>query len=120
MKLLLILIMYSTTLMSSSCYAQTFTHKTIVHETSDSTGLHYSPPYWIAKGGYIELKERKLTIHTNGQEPRTYKLEFEPLQHYRGLYFSATFRGRSFECWINERWLLVKRYGYMNYYHFKK
>lgn len=120
MKLLLMLSMLAAHM--SSTYAQYYTHKNTVYETSDSTGLHYSLEKYSTQSGFISLQNRKLTLYTNGYAKRVYSLNFEPLIHYRGLYFTATFEGRTFECWYNERhgWLLVKRFGVMNYYHFKK
>lgn len=111
-----------TAFVSLTSYAQKYTHKIIVLETSDSTGLHYSAEQYSTQSGSVRLTSRELTIYTNGHAKRVYKLNFEPVMHFRGLYFVAMFEGRLFECWYNDRqgWLLVKRFGYMNYYHFKK
>lgn len=107
---------------SLTSYAQYYTHKVTVHETADSTGLHYSAEQYSTQSGFISLQNKKLILYTNGYAKRVYTLNFEPVIHYRGLYFMATFEGRLYECWYNKQhsWLLVKRFGYMNYYHFKK
>jgi hypothetical protein len=139
MKLLLMLSMLAT--LMSSTYAQTYYLKKQTQRFVNEAGEHYKPFKFIVASGTVTIEKyfeyyendeneivrrekQRLIVNPDRQQPRVYTLNFEPIQTYRGLYFTATYQRRTFECWYNmechEPYLLIERGNYLNYYHFKK
>ena len=119
MKLLITLMLATLT---SSTYAQNYHLKATTIESITESGKHYSPFSYTLESGFIRLEKHTLSVNAANRAERVYTLDFEPVETKRGLYFTARFGGRNFECWYNvdDGWLLVQRGAYLNYYYFGK
>lgn len=115
MKLLFTIML--ATLMSST-YAQNYHLKATTQQHITESGKHYSQFSYTVESGFIRLEKHTLSVDAANRAERVYTLDFEPVETKRGLYFTARFEGRNFECWYNvgDGWLLVQRGAYLSYY----
>ena len=72
--------------------------------------------------GFIDLDFSSITIRPKDHEPRTYKMDSEPVTEFGVIRFTAVFKERRFEfCYdIAHGWLVVKRHENYIYYYFSK
>lgn len=113
---LLITIMLAT--LVSSTYAQNYHLKATTIESITESGKHYSQFTYTLESGFIRLEKHTLSVDAANRAERVYTVSSEPKKTKRGLYFTARFEGREFECWYNvdDGWLLVQRGAWLSYY----
>ena len=117
-----IIIIIAAALWSLQIQAQQYYLKETRQETTTESGTSTQRLNATFEDGYISLEEYTITVRSERRPERVYTLDFEPIETDEGLYFTATFEGREFECWYDlvNGWLLVRRGGYLIYYHFEK
>lgn len=118
MKTILII---AAVLISLQLNAQNYYLKETTSVMTTESGKHYSKSVFSYTRGTVSLGERVLCIKQENHEERFYTLDFEPIRTEEGFYFTANFKGRTFEFWYNREcgYLLLKRGAYLSFYHFE-